>query len=129
MLEGMARSLGETFSRYVAANRKIGKEFVAQVLSQNDPVKVMELIAGGVPFPFEEKQRLLEADSLEGQFYVMQDILIHETTILQVKEQLQRQVKDKVDKNQKEYILREDLIMILQVYLYLLMMENLLIYL
>ena len=109
MLEGMARSLGETFSRYVAANRKIGKEFVAQVLSQNDPVKVMELIAGGVPFPFEEKQRLLEADSLEGQFYVMQDILIHETTILQVKEQLQRQVKDKVDKNQKEYILREEM--------------------
>lgn len=109
MLEGMARSLGETFTHYVGVNRKIGKEFVAQVLSQNDPLKTIEMIAGGMPFPFEEKQRLLEAETLEAQFYVMQDILIHETTIMQVKEQLQQKVKEKVDKNQREYILREEM--------------------
>ena len=109
MLQGMARSLGESFSRYVYVNPRIGKEYIAQVLSQNDPLKVMELIVGGIPFQYQDKQKVLEAQTLEEQFAVVQDILIRETMVLKVKEDLQKQVKDKIDKNQKEYILREEL--------------------
>lgn len=109
MLQGMARSLGESFSRYVSVNPRIGKEYIAQVLSQNDPLKVMELIVGGIPFQYQDKQKVLEAQTLEEQFAVVQDILIRETMVLKVKEDLQKQVKDKIDKNQKEYILREEL--------------------
>lgn len=109
MLEGMARSLEESFSHYAGAHRKLGKEFVGQVMSQSDPLKVMEMIMGGIPFPYQEKQRMLEAETLEEQFGIVQDILIHETTVLQIKDDFQKQVRSRVDKNQKDYILREEM--------------------
>jgi ATP-dependent Lon protease len=109
MLQGMARSLEESFSHYAGAHRKLGKEFVGQVMSQTDPLKVMDMIIGGLPFPYQDKQRLLEAETLEEQFGVVQDILIHETSVLEIKDSFQKQVKARVDKNQKDYILREEM--------------------
>ncbi len=109
MLSGMARSLGETFASYVAVNPKLGKEFIGQVLTQSDPLRTMELIAGGVPFQYVDKQRILETENLEEQFAVVQDILIRETMVLKVRDELQKSVKERVDKNQKDYILREEL--------------------
>lgn len=108
-LEGMARSLMETFGLYASANRKVSKEFLAQILSQKDPQKLMEMIAGGIALPFQQKQKILEANTLEEEFDTIQDLLIYETAVVQVKDEYQKKVKERVDKHQREFIIREEM--------------------
>ncbi len=108
-LEAMAGVLHECFARYAAANPKMGKEYVAQVMTNRNPLKIIQLISNGVLMPYEQKQRILESFSLEAQFELIQEILTHETEVLQIKMQYQQRVKTRVEANQKEYFLREEM--------------------
>ncbi len=108
-LEAMAAVLHECFARYAATNPKMGKEYVAQVMSSRNPLKIIQLISNGVLIPYTQKQRILESFSLESQFELIQEILEHETEVLRIKMQFQQKVKEKVEENQKEYFLREEI--------------------
>ncbi|MCR4955469.1 MAG: endopeptidase La [Lachnospiraceae bacterium] len=109
VVSGMVRSLTETFSHYANANKRLGKDFIDRVMTEPDILRVIELIIGGVPFQYTDKQRLLEAETLEQQYGIVQQLLSQETVVMEVKDQLQRRVRDKVEKNQKDYILREEM--------------------
>ncbi len=108
-LEAMANCLHESFAAYASINPKMGKEYVAQVMSSRNPLKIIQLISNGVLLPYTQKQRILESFSLESQFELIQEILEHETQVLRVKMQFQQKVKEKVEENQKEYFLREEM--------------------
>ena len=108
-LEAMASILHECFARYIAVNPKMGKEYVAQVMTNHNPLKIIQLISNGVLLPYTQKQRILESFSLESQFDLIQEILNHETEVLQVKMKFQQKVKEKAEENQKEYFLREEM--------------------
>ena len=66
-------------------------------------------IAVNVPLSYQNKQKILEAVTLENQYEVLATILNNEIEVLQIGRDLQQKLKASVDKNQREYILREQL--------------------
>ncbi|MEG2058510.1 MAG: endopeptidase La [Lachnospiraceae bacterium] len=106
---GMIRSLQEVFEKYVALNPKMGKEYTRQILTIQEPDKIVRLISNNIGVSYLEKQRILEAFTIKEQMETLQEILMQEITVIGIKNDFQQKVKERVDKNQKEYILREEL--------------------
>lgn len=107
--EGMLRAIQETYGQYVALNPKSGREFMRQVLESRDLERLMDVIVNNLPIRFEEKQRYLEAISIIDRYEVLMEILLSEIQIISIKNEFQTKVKEHVDKNQKEYLLREQM--------------------
>lgn len=105
----MVRSIQETFSRYITVNPRMGKELVRQMEEITDLEKLMDQLANSLPVHFGEKQKILEAISLTERYEVLMALLLKEIEITALKNDFQAKVKERVDKNQKEYILREQL--------------------
>lgn len=107
--EGMLRAVQETYRRYAALNPKAGKEFLHQVSETKDADKLMDLIVNNLPVYYEEKQKYLEAVTIEERYEVLMELLLSEINIISIKKDFQEKVKQRVDKNQKEYLLREQM--------------------
>ena len=107
--EAMHRSLKELFHRYCMENGKVSKELVAQILNIENIEELVEQIAVNIPLSYQNKQKILEALTLEERYEVLGAILSNEIEIMQIGRDLQKKVKARVDKNQREYILREQL--------------------
>ncbi len=107
--EAMMRGIRETFTRYCLLNPKPGKELARQMVEIVDLEKLLDHIGNNLPVGYEQKQRILEAGSLQGRYETLMIILLNEINIIQIKTEFQTKVKEKVDKNQKEYILREQM--------------------
>ncbi|MDY4516713.1 MAG: endopeptidase La [Lachnospiraceae bacterium] len=107
--EAMLRTLKEIYSEYALANPKISKELTAQLMETGEVSRLVDQIAIHLPLYYEEKQRILEAVSLTDRYDLLCEILSNEVEIMQIKADLQEKVKARIDKNQKEYILREQL--------------------
>ena len=75
----------------------------------SDLEKLLDHIGNNLPVGYEQKQRILEADTLQERYETLMIILLNEINIIQIKTEFQTKVKEKVDKNQKEYILREQM--------------------
>ena len=109
VMEAMHRSLKELFHRYCMENGKVSKELVAQILNIDNVDELVEQIAVNIPLSYQNKQKILEALTLEERYEVLGAILGNEIEIMQIGRDLQKKVKARIDKNQREYILREQL--------------------
>ena len=109
VMEAMHRSLKELFHRYCMENGKVSKELVAQILNMDNVEELVEQIAVNIPLSYQNKQKILEALTLEERYEVLGAILGNEIEIMQIGRDLQKKVKARIDKNQREYILREQL--------------------
>ena len=109
VMEAMHRSLKELFHRYCMENGKVSKELVAQILNIDNVEELVEQIAVNIPLSYQNKQKILEALTLEERYEVLGAILGNEIEIMQIGRDLQKKVKARIDKNQREYILREQL--------------------
>ena len=107
--EAMYRSLKELFHRYCMENGKISKELVSQILNIESLEELIEQIAVNIPLSYQNKQKILEALTLEERYEVLGGILGSEIEVMQIGRDLQKKVKARIDKNQREYILREQL--------------------
>ena len=107
--QAMIRNLKELFQKYAQANGKISQELVRQIMEIEDLEHLTDQIAIHIPLYYEEKQRILEAVFLYDRYEGLCVILANEENIMRIKVQLQEKVKARIDKNQKEYILREQL--------------------
>ena len=107
--EAMLRSIQETFGKYVVVNPKMGKELQRQLNEITDLEKLMNQLANSLPVHFEEKQKILDAVSLTERYEVLMALLLKEIEITAIKNDFQAKVKAHVDKNQKEYLLREQM--------------------
>ncbi|MCI8483391.1 MAG: endopeptidase La [Lachnospiraceae bacterium] len=107
--EAMIRGIQETFTRYCLLNPKHGKDIIRQMNELSELEKLLDYIGNNLPVGYEEKQKILEADSLQERYETLMIILLNEINIIQIKTEFQTKVKEKVDKNQKEYILREQM--------------------
>ena len=107
--EAMLRSIQETFGKYVVVNPKMGKELQRQLSEITDLEKLMNQLANSLPVHFEEKQKILDAVSLTERYEVLMALLLKEIEITAIKNDFQAKVKAQVDKNQKEYLLREQM--------------------
>lgn len=109
VMEAIHRSLKELFHRYCMENGKVSKELVAQILNIDNVEELVEQIAVNIPLSYQNKQKILEALTLEERYEVLGAILGNEIEIMQIGRDLQKKVKARIDKNQREYILREQL--------------------
>ena len=107
--EAMLRSIQETFGKYVVVNPKMGKELQRQLSEITDLEKLMNQLANSLPVHFEEKQKILDAVSMTERYEVLMALLLKEIEIIAIKNGFQAKVKAHVDKNQKEYLLREQM--------------------
>ena len=105
----MVRSVHETYTKYQTVNPRAGKELLRQVCAITELDRLLDQIANNLPVSYEEKQKLLEAVSLTERYEVLVALLLKEIEITAIKNEFQARVKERVDKNQKEYILREQM--------------------
>ena len=105
----MIRNLKELFQVYQAENGKLSQDLVRQIMEMDDLERLVDQIAIHIPLYYEDKQRLLEAVHLYDRYELLCVILGNEVNIMHIRAELQEKVKERIDKNQKEYILREQL--------------------
>lgn len=107
--EAMMRGLKEIITEYAAKNGKISKESVAEILDITDLKRLVNEVAANIPLKYKDQQELLEELDFWSRYEKLSLKLVNEMQIMEIKEELQRKVKSKVDKHQKEYLLREQL--------------------
>lgn len=107
--EALLRSMKETFERYCSVNGKVSKELISQIMELNDLEKATAQIAMNIPLYYEQKQKVLEAVELKERCELLCSIMENEIQILQIKIEIQEKVKERIDKNQREYIMREQM--------------------
>ena len=107
--EAMSRTLRELLQEYAAGNAKLGKALENQLKDVQTLAQLVDETANNIPLRYEDRQRLLEAVGLEERFGVLCGLLANETNIMRIRQEIQAKVKERIDKNQKEYLLREQL--------------------
>ncbi len=108
-VDGLVRTIRESFTNYAGVNRKIGKDAVFKVLFEPDPLKLPGIVTSIIPMKYEDKQKILEAENFEDEMSLLADAIIHEINVVKVQEELSMKIKEKIDENQKDYILREQM--------------------
>lgn len=107
--EAVLRSLKESFELYSRSNNKISKEQVRQIIELQGLEKTAGQIATALPVYYEEKQRILEAPTLMERCELLCTLMEQEIAVLRVRQELEEKVRSRIDKNQREYILREQM--------------------
>ena len=108
-VEAMILGLKELFKEYTDKNPKVYKELASQIGEINDLKKLVDVIAANFPLPYIQRQELLEEVNLMRRYDMLVAKIVHEVQVQSIKEELQSKVKQRVDKNQREYILREEI--------------------
>ncbi len=107
--EAMERGLKDMLTDYAAKNGKMSREAIAQLLEIKDLRKLVDQIAANIPLSHTDQQELLEETDFWKRYEKLAFKLVNEVQIMDIKEEIQRKVKERVDKHQREYILREQL--------------------
>lgn len=108
-VEAMILGLKELFKEYTDKNPKVYKELASQIGEISDLKKLVDVIAANFPLPYIQRQELLEEVNLMRRYDMLVAKIVHEVQVQSIKEELQSKVKRRVDKNQREYILREEI--------------------
>ncbi len=107
--EAMARILKEKLETYGHQHAKFSRDVLPNLLFCDDLESLMLQIASELPWDYRIRQRYLEETTLTGQYELLLTNLIHETEVSQIHRELQEKVKINIDKNQKDYVLREQM--------------------
>ena len=107
--EAMERGLKDMFVSYAAKNGKMSKEAVSQLVEMKGLRKLVDEIAANIPLYYTDQQDILNETDLLKRYEKLAFKLVNEVQIIDIKEEIQRKVKERVDKHQREYILREQL--------------------
>ena len=107
--EAMERSLKDMLVEYSSKNGKMSKESVAQLMEIKGLRRLVDEIAANIPLYYTDQQEILNETDLKKRYEKLAFRLVNEVQIMDIKEEIQRKVKERVDKHQREYILREQL--------------------
>ena len=107
--EAMYRSIRELFQRYCIESGRISKDLAAKIMNIQNLEDLISQVSVNIQITYQNQQKILEAVTLEEQYEVLAAILNNEIEVLQIGHDLQHKLKARVDKNQREYILREQL--------------------
>ncbi len=108
-MEAMMRIVKELLLRYSTMNPKLNRDTIKLLTETGDLEYLLDQVANNIPLRYEQKQELLEASDLTLRYEVITRILSNEIEVLRIRKEFQEEVKARVDKNQKEYILREQM--------------------
>lgn len=109
LTEATLRALKTNFDNYLAVNPRIAPEIFLAILEEKNLRTAADNIAGHFHFPIEDKQALLEELDVLKRAEMLCKILVRETEILGLELDIQDKVQERMDKNQREYYLREQI--------------------
>ena len=107
--KAMERSLKDIFIEYAAKNGKLSKESISRIIEIKGLKKLVNEIAANVPLYYKDQQEILNQTNFWNRYETLSFKLMNEVEIMDIKEEIQAKVKERVDKHQREYILREQL--------------------
>lgn len=105
----MLRGMKDLMNEYFKENDQMNKDMLKQLMNSNELGRFIEQLAVQIPMSLEERQSLLEEYDFMARYDRLSVILANEIEVIRIKKGLQQKVKERIDKNQKEYILREQL--------------------
>ena len=106
---GYVRYLHELLENYAMQNKNFSNELVRQLLEEEDLLKLVDQLCTNIPMDYKQRQVCLEAIDLQMRFEQLAQFMNKEIEMIQITREIQAKVKERVDKNQREYILREQL--------------------
>jgi len=109
MTDALMRTVKDLFEEYCYLSPKMPQDMVANVLMSDDPIYIAEYIAGNISLPVPEKQKILELSSPMRRLEYLAHLLESENEILSLEQDIHDQVREQIDKNQREYYLREQM--------------------
>ena len=107
--EAMLRILKEEMMKFLQGNQNVGKEVIHALSKVNDIVELMEVAPIHMPFSVEEKQTILEILDFSERYAYLVQLITRENEVRRIRDELQAKVRGKVEKNQKDYVLREQM--------------------
>ncbi|MBO5227507.1 MAG: endopeptidase La [Lachnospiraceae bacterium] len=107
--EAMCRTVKELFASYSVLNTRINKELVKVLQESQSLDYLLDQIMIQMPVDYTVKQKVLELVDVSERYGAVVELLSREREILRIKKEFQEQVKGRIDKNQKDYIMREQM--------------------
>lgn len=107
--EAMVRQLKDLFHNYSIVNPRSGKMLEKKLENIQNPVLVIDVLTSGLPLPVKVKQTVLETETVEERYDYLASVLYNEIQVGQIRKELTEKMQKKVNKNQKEYLLREQM--------------------
>lgn len=104
-----AKNLQQIFFEYTVKSRNVPKEVIAQIADISSFKSLIYQIAANIPLDYMSLQDILDEDDLSSRYSVLAFKIMNEMTVMDLKENIQKKVKERMDKHQKEYILREQM--------------------
>lgn len=104
-----AKNIQELFLEYAMKNGKIPKDVITQVADEKTFLGLVNQIAANVPLDYLNLQDILEETDLNRRYEVLAFKIANEMEVMHLKEEIQGKVKERIDRHQKEFILREQL--------------------
>jgi ATP-dependent Lon protease len=107
--DAMREGIIDSVHQYASAIGKKPEELVKKIRNIQDTQKMIYAAISELPLRYERKQEVLEADNLQELYEKAAYILLNAVSIQKIKQDLEKLVREKIDKNQREYILREQM--------------------
>ncbi|MBQ6875979.1 MAG: endopeptidase La [Lachnospiraceae bacterium] len=107
--EAMLRVMMDELKLYLQNNKEMGKEIIRGLKQIKDIEELMGIAPIHMPFSLEEKQQILETIDFSERYALIMQLLTRENEVRRIRADLQTKVRARVDKNQKEYVLREQM--------------------
>lgn len=108
-IDALVRSVLAQFEHYVRLNKRIGPEILMAVNSIKEADKLADVIATHLSLKIEDKQKLLEANSLQERLEMLFAFMEKEISVLQVERKIRKRVQNQMEKSQREYYLNEQM--------------------
>lgn len=108
-VEALMRNLIYQFEQYVKLSKKIPPESVVSVVNLEDPSRLADVVASHLTLRIEEKQSLLETVEIVPRLEKLCAIVAKELEIVELERKINIRVRKQMEKNQKEYYLREQM--------------------
>lgn len=107
--EALMRTALSNFDEYININQNMAPEVFASVVSIDEPGRMADIISSHLEIKLEDKQSLLETLDPKERLEKLSAILLKEIEILNIEQDISTKVKSQINKNQKEYYLREQM--------------------
>lgn len=108
-VEALVRSIKDAFEEYLSLNPRLSKDVVYNIISNSSPIFLSEYIPANILLKYQDKQAVLEENTLLSRLEKLLELLRREYQVLSIEREIHDKVNDQMDKNQRDYYLREQM--------------------
>lgn len=107
--EAMTRTVKEVLAAYGACFPKVGKAVEDQIEDSMSLGRLLDVITINLPLSAANKQTVLSAISVRERYEALMGMMMQEVEVIRIKNELAKDIRQRIDKNQRDYILREQM--------------------